>query len=84
MDILHELKTFLIAELVIDSSLDEQLLTSDKDLVSYGIIDSLGILKLTAFIEEKFKIKMTDEDIVPENFRTLSSISKLIESKQKR
>jgi acyl carrier protein len=43
-------------------------LTSDADLLSAGIVDSLGILRLVAFMEERFGVKVPDEDVVFENF----------------
>lgn len=50
-------------------------LTPEDDLLSAGIIDSLGILKLVAFIEERFNIKVPDEDIVYENFHSAKVLS---------
>ena len=38
------------------------------DLLSAGIIDSLGILQLVTFIEERFDFQVPDEDVVYENF----------------
>jgi acyl carrier protein len=37
--------------------------------------------KMIAFIEEEFKIHITDDDIILENFTTIKAISSLIESK---
>ena len=51
-------------------------------LVESGIIDSLGIMKLVDFIEKEFKVKIGDEDLVPENFETLDDITKLLAAKQ--
>ena len=83
MDVKIELKKFLLSEVAMDLDAGMQSLGLDEDLISRGIIDSLGILKLAAFIEERFGIKMTDEDIIPENFRTLNCLEKMIESKHK-
>jgi acyl carrier protein len=54
----------------------------DEDLLSKGIIDSLGILKLTDFMEKEFKIKISDDDMEPENFKNLNSLKGFIESKK--
>jgi len=54
----------------------------DEDrLVEPGIIDSLGILSLLEFIERKFSVQITDDDITAENFETPLAISRLIETK---
>ena len=53
-----------------------------ESLVESGIIDSLGIMKLVDFIENEFRVKIGDEDLVPENFETIEDITKLLASKQ--
>ncbi len=53
----------------------------DDDLLGEGIIDSLGILQLVAFIEEKFNVAIPDEDVVIENFISVEALSNYLESK---
>lgn len=53
-----------------------------ESLVESGIIDSLGIMKLVDFIEREFRVKIGDEDLIPENFETLDDIANLLSSKQ--
>lgn len=55
----------------------------DELLIESGIIDSLAVLKLVSAIEERFRIEVLDEELIPENFQTVNDIIKLIESKQK-
>ncbi|MBE2199063.1 MAG: acyl carrier protein [Anaerolinea sp.] len=47
----------------------------EDDLLSNGIIDSLGILQMVAFIEERFHIQVPDEDVVFENFQSVKVLS---------
>jgi len=51
------------------------------NLLARGIVDSLAIVKLTLFLQERFPIRITDEDIVPENFRDIESLSRFVQSK---
>lgn len=53
----------------------------DDDLLSEGIIDSLGILQLVSFIEEKFGIQIDDEDVVLENFQSVAALNNFLNSK---
>ncbi len=53
----------------------------DDNLIDSGILDSLGIMKLILFLEEKFGIKITDEDLSPENFGTIQAIHALVARK---
>jgi acyl carrier protein len=50
-------------------------LKPEDDLLSAGIIDSLGILQLVAFIEERFDITIPDEDVVFDNFYSVKALS---------
>jgi len=51
------------------------------NLLAQGVVDSLAIVKLMLFLEQRFPIRITDEDIVPENFRDIESLSRLVQSK---
>jgi len=51
------------------------------NLLAQGVVDSLAIVKLTLFLQERFPIRITDEDIVPENFRDIESLSRFVQSK---
>lgn len=57
-------------------------LTGDADLLSAGIVDSLGILRLVAFIEERFGVKVPDEDVVFENFQSISAMAAYVAGRQ--
>lgn len=49
-------------------------LTEGADLLSAGIVDSLGILRLVSFIEDRFGVKVPDEDVVFENFQSIRAM----------
>ncbi|SHI51823.1 acyl carrier protein [Algibacter luteus] len=51
------------------------------DLLGSGILDSLGMMKLISFIEEAYSIQVAPEEMVIENFMTVESICKYINSK---
>jgi acyl carrier protein len=55
---------------------------SDR-LLEEGIIDSLGVLDLVAFLESEFSIQVLDEELLPENFRSIEGIAGFIERKSK-
>lgn len=61
---------------------DEGDLADDTSLLDHGIVDSTGVLELTAFIEEQFSIKVDDAEIVPENLDTIGSILAFIARKR--
>ena len=56
---------------------------SETPLVDQGIIDSMGVMDLIAFIQSNFQIEFTDDDLTAENFQNIHTIAGLIESKDK-
>jgi acyl carrier protein len=72
-----ELRTFISTELL--GAKDASGLSDTDDLLAKGL-DSMGILRLTIFIEERFGVAVPDEKVVPENVRTVDALVRLIES----
>ncbi len=56
-------------------------LAPDYPLIENHVVDSMGLLMLVSFVEERFGIQLTDEELVPEHFGTIDSIARLIEKK---
>jgi acyl carrier protein len=79
--ILKDIEKALLTEIAV--GLDKKSLSPDEDLLEQGIIDSLGLMKLVDFMEKNFGIKIIDEDIVPDNFQSLSSMARLVEQQLK-
>ena len=50
-------------------------LSNDDSFQDQGIIDSTGVLELVTFLEEKYRIKIHDRELVQDN---LDSINKLV------
>ena len=75
------IKEFIMTEVNPDRNLVE--LGDDEPLVDSEIIDSLGILKIMAFLDEEFGIDLSAEQIKLENFKNVTSICSLIEKNKK-
>jgi acyl carrier protein len=43
-----------------------------------GIIDSIALMELVAFLEEEFRIQIDDADLTADNFRTVAAIERLV------
>ena len=50
-------------------------LTSKDDLLEIGLIDSMGMMSLIAFIENRFKIKIPPQEMTIKNFKTIEAIA---------
>jgi acyl carrier protein len=46
-----------------------------------GVIDSLAVLGLVGFIEPVFSIEVNPSDLTDENFYSISSIARLVQSR---
>jgi acyl carrier protein len=56
---------------------------SDSDsLLETGVIDSMTMVDLIAFIEQQFDIHVDEDDMVPENFDAVDSIVAYVELKR--
>ena len=51
----------------------------EDDLLANGVIDSLGILQLVQFVEQKFSFQIPDEDVVIDNFRSIAALTDYLE-----
>jgi acyl carrier protein len=49
-------------------------LQNGTSLLETGVLDSLSLLRLVVFIQERFGIVVDDVDLVPENFDTVDAI----------
>ena len=57
-------------------------LADDTSLLETGILDSLGLLKLVVFLEERFGIAMGDTDLLPDNFATVNAICAYVRARE--
>ena len=63
---------YISQELVPDPALLP--LANDTPLLDSGILDSLSLLRLVVFLEERVGITMNDVDLLPENFTSVNAI----------
>lgn len=59
-------------------------LQAAENLIETGIIDSLGIVKLVAYLERTFGIKVADAELLAMNFETVETIASFVRTKQQR
>jgi acyl carrier protein len=70
------IKSYLIGEFMPDVQASE--LANDYDLLANGVVDSLGLLKLIAWIETEFGFTVDDAALDPDNFRTIDAINAFV------
>ena len=58
-------------------------LRHDTHLLEPGLLDSLSVLKLVLFLEQRFGIVVDPEDVIPENFATVDAICAYVRARQR-
>ena len=56
-------------------------LEDEASFLEEGIVDSTGVLELVMFVEETFGIAVQDEEIVPQNFDSVSQLAAYVRRK---
>jgi len=73
-DIRQAILTFLEQFIDVD-------VADDEDLFASGLVNSLFAMQLVLFVEKDFSIKVDNEDLDLDNFRSVSAISGFIQRK---
>lgn len=60
--------------------LDQVTVSNDTDLLLTGAVDSLGVIRITHWIEEQTGLVVDPGDVTLENFQTVSKMSAYIDS----
>lgn len=60
---------------------NENELNNDTSFLEFGVLDSMGIIELIAFIENEFGIKIAYSEILPENLDSVNCVSRLVYKK---
>jgi acyl carrier protein len=74
------IRQYILAELIKDKA--QANLKDSDSLIESGIVDSLGIMKLIGFLEDRVNIQVSDDELIPENFSSVDSITALVNRKQ--
>lgn len=75
-DIRTTIRGFIIDEL--QGGIEPDFLDDDTYLVEEDLIDSLGIMAMVSFIENRWKVDIGAEDVLLENFETVPAIERLV------
>jgi acyl carrier protein len=76
-----EIKQFIAKNFLFSD--DASVVKNDQSLMSSGTLDSTGILELIMFVETQFKVKVADDEMLPENFDSVNAIADYVARKQR-
>ena len=72
------LREFIRRQFLFDDSAE----LADDDPLFPDVIDSLGVMELVTFVEERYGIAIDEDELLVDNFRSLSAIGELIDRKR--
>jgi acyl carrier protein len=53
----------------------------DDSFIERGIIDSTAVMELVAFLETRYRIKLLDQDLIPDNLDSVNGLARFVESR---
>jgi acyl carrier protein len=79
MEIEQQIKSYIAKNLIFSG--DEFNYPDHASFLEEGIVDSLGVMELVSFVEDKFGVKVADQDITPDNFDSVTKLSAYVQRK---
>jgi acyl carrier protein len=76
MDHTATIRGFIVEEFLPD--VPAETLADGYDLLAGGVIDSLGVLKVIAWLEDRFDLTVDDVELDPDSFRSIAAINDFI------
>jgi len=69
-----EIRRFVLEDLLLNDA--DSMPKDDESFLDTGTIDSTGVLEIVMYLEQSYKFKVLDRELVPEN---LDSIDRLVD-----
>lgn len=57
-------------------------ITPEESLLETGIIDSLGVLEIVAYLDDQLGVQFEEEDLTQDNFQNVNAIVQFVERKR--
>ena len=77
MQMKNEIKNYILeASLLVNKDIND-----DTLIFETGLLDSMGLLFLIEFLNEKYKVEVNDEELNPTNFESINSIAAFVSDK---
>ena len=79
MPLAEEIRAFVVENFLFGEG---DRLKDEDSLVEGGIMDSMGVAELVAFVESRFGISLRDDELVAENLDSIARVVALVERKR--
>jgi acyl carrier protein len=77
-DFSHDVHEFVASNFLfgVDATLQD-----DASFLDSGVVDSTGVLELVMFLERKYNVKISTDEITPDNLDSISRVVRFVASK---
>lgn len=72
----EQIHDYIVQNFLFGEEFDE--LGDDDSLLELGVLDETGVLELVLFLEETYGVTVNRDDLAPENFDSVNSISSYV------
>ena len=77
-DLSTQIRHFIAREIMLQ---DDPSVVTEKTRLIGGVMDSLGLMQFVSYLREEFDLNFDEDEIVPENFRTVTDVERLVNQK---
>jgi acyl carrier protein len=78
MDIENRIRQFILTNLYYA---EDSFIGDEDSFLETGVIDSMGVMELVAFIQSEFAIEVAQQEIVVENFDSIRKLASFVRRK---
>jgi len=80
MNIQDDVRSFVIDTFLFG---EDDGLRDDSSFLAEGIVDSTGIMQLVSFLQERYRVSIEDEELIPDNLDSIKRVAAFIEEKMR-
>jgi acyl carrier protein len=78
-EVVTEVHAFIVDRFLFGQGAES--LSSSQSFLAGAIVDSTGVLEIVMFLEERYGIKVNDDELVPDNLDSVNQIADFVARK---
>lgn len=80
MDVERALEQFLVEDIMLADPGTR--INYEDSLLESGVLDSLSLLRLINFLEDRFGVFVGDDEVLPQNFQSITQTAAFVRQKR--
>ncbi len=78
MQIENKIRQFIVNSLYYT---EDKYIADEVSFLETGVVDSMGVMELVAFVQSEFGVEVAQEEVVVENFDSIRKLADFVRSK---